>query len=91
MLRTLDPDQPVVTITVDGAPVGAFAGETVAACLMRHGLVPTRVTPSGRPRAPYCLMGACFECTVELDGRTHLQACLTPVRDGMVICRNLPE
>lgn len=91
MLRTLDPNQPVVTITVDGATVRAFAGETVAACLMRYDLVPTRLTPSGRPRAPYCLMGACFECTVELDGRANVQACLTPVRDGMVICRNLPE
>lgn len=91
MLRSLDADALRLTVTVDGRPIGAVPGETVAACLMRHGLVPTRLTPSGRPRAPYCLMGACFECTIELDGRTNVQACLTPVHDGMVICRNLPE
>jgi D-hydroxyproline dehydrogenase subunit gamma len=32
-------------------------------------------------------MGVCFECLVEVDGRPGRQACLTMVRDGMVIRR----
>ena len=47
---------------------------------------PLRAVTSA-PRAPYCMMGVCFECLVEIDGKPSRQACLTPVRDGMVIKR----
>ena len=40
-----------------------------------------------RPSAPYCLMGACFECLVEVDGQTDRQTCLLNTRAGMVIRR----
>jgi predicted molibdopterin-dependent oxidoreductase YjgC len=33
------------------------------------------------------MMGVCFECLVEVDGKPGRQACLTTVRDGMVIRR----
>jgi predicted molibdopterin-dependent oxidoreductase YjgC len=35
-------------------------------------------------------MGVCFECMMEIDG-IQRQACLTPVREGMVIDRHLHE
>lgn len=91
MFRSLNAIDARLTIIVDGRAVDAVPGETLAACLVRHGLVPTRLTLQGSPRAPYCLMGACFECTVETDGRSNVQACLTQVRDGMIVCRNVPE
>ena len=33
-------------------------------------------------RGPYCNMGVCFECVIEVDGAL-VQACMTPVRAGM--------
>ena len=33
------------------------------------------------------MMGACFECMVEVDGITNRQACLIPVREGQVVRR----
>jgi D-hydroxyproline dehydrogenase subunit gamma len=30
-------------------------------------------------------MGACFECLVRVEGEGAVQACLTPVREGMVV------
>ncbi len=90
LLRTIDESRPRVRLTVDGATVEAFEGETVAACLLRHDMAVTRLTPSGRKRGPYCLMGACFECVVEIDGKANVQACLTAVCDGMSIRRGLP-
>jgi NADH dehydrogenase/NADH:ubiquinone oxidoreductase subunit G len=30
-------------------------------------------------------MGACFDCLVNIDGMANRQACMTPVRDGMVV------
>jgi D-hydroxyproline dehydrogenase subunit gamma len=48
----------------------------------------TRTTPvSGSPRAPYCMMGVCFECLMEIDGIANRQACMVRVRPGMRITR----
>ena len=83
-----------VTLTVDGRPVAAHAGDSVAAVLLAEGSLPTRVSPaSGAPRAPYCMMGVCFECLVTIDGIPNRQACLTPVAEGMVVLtgRGAPE
>jgi len=78
----LDP----VAITVDGRSVAARAGDTVAAALLAAGIDHCRLTPvSGAPRAPYCLMGVCFECLVTIDGVGNKQSCLIPVRTGMRI------
>ena len=77
---------------VDGTPVPAAAGDTVAAALLAAGWRVTRSTAvSGAPRGPYCMMGACFECQVEIDGATA-QACMTPATDGLVVrtIRGLP-
>ena len=44
----------------------ARAGDTVAAALLAAGIDHCRTTPvSGAPRAPYCLMGVCFDCLVD--------------------------
>jgi hypothetical protein len=75
-----------VVISVDGARVTAQAGDSVAAALLAAGLTPTRTTPvSGAPRAPYCMMGVCFECLVTVDDIGNRQGCLIPVREGMRI------
>jgi len=74
---------PLLTISVDGRPVAARGGVTLAVALLEAGVVPTRRTPvSGAPRAPLCLMGVCFDCIVELEG-AQVQACMTQVRAGM--------
>jgi predicted molibdopterin-dependent oxidoreductase YjgC len=73
-----------VTINFDGQPVSARQGDSVAAALLAAGFVALRTTPGGaEPRGPYCMMGVCFDCLVEIDRVANLQACMTPVRDGM--------
>ncbi len=75
-----------VRIVVDGAPIDARAGDSVAAALLASGLVPTRESAvSKAPRAPYCMMGACFECLVIVDGLANRQGCLVEVRPGMTV------
>ena len=79
---------PGVELTFEGEPVTARAGETVAAALLAAGHISGRQTPvSGSPRGPYCMMGACFDCLVEIDGEANRQGCMTQVRDGMVVRR----
>lgn len=79
------PSRPV-TVTVDGRPVEARAGDTVAAVLLAAGARATRVAnASGAPRAAYCMMGVCFECLVTVDGVGNRQGCLVPVTESMAI------
>jgi predicted molibdopterin-dependent oxidoreductase YjgC len=75
-----------VAFTFDGRPMRASESDSVAAALLLNGVVASRETPaSGAPRAPYCLMGVCFECLVVIDGVGNRQGCLTPIEDGMAI------
>jgi predicted molibdopterin-dependent oxidoreductase YjgC len=73
-----------VSLTIEGKRVGARPGDTVAAAMLVAGFEHCRTTPvSGAPRAPYCMMGVCFECLVTIDGVGSRQGCLVPVREGM--------
>ena len=75
-----------VTVTIDGKPATARAGDSVAAALLAAGVLACRTTPvDGAPRGPYCLMGVCFDCLVMIDGVGNRQGCLVPVRDGMKV------
>lgn len=79
-----------VEIQIDGQTTRAREGESVAAALLAAGLRSCRTTPiSGAPRAPYCMMGVCFDCLVEIDGLPNRQACQVPVQAGMQICRQI--
>src|SRR5437868_1416289 len=84
--RLTDPRERSVTIFIDGTPVTACAGDTVAAAMLAAGHLAFRTTVvSGAARGPYCLMGVCFDCLVIVDGSANRQACMTPVADGMRI------
>lgn len=77
-----------VTVYIDGEPVIAELNDTVAAVLVRQSEIWARSSPiSGDRRAPYCMMGVCFECLAEVDGVACVQTCLETVRDGMRIER----
>ncbi len=77
---------PQITVTIDGQPVAAFAGETIAAVLLAEGRRRFRHTlKDSAPRGLFCGMGVCFECLVTVNGEPNLRACLTPVTDGMAI------
>ena len=86
-----------VTLWIEGNAVSVAEGETVAAAVLSAGIRPTRTTAvSGSPRAPYCMMGVCFECLMEIDGKPNTQACMTEVREGMQVtiqtgARRVPE
>ena len=81
---------PSLRVTVDGVAVELRRGETVAAALFLAGFTVGRTTPvTGSPRGPYCMMGVCFDCLVEIDGEGNRQACMIEARDGMVVKRQM--
>ncbi len=75
-----------VTIEVDGQSVQASAGQSVAAALLASDRRVFRRTEKGNaPRSLFCGMGVCFDCLVQIDGEPNVRACMTAVREGMVI------
>ncbi|HSC32460.1 MAG TPA: FAD-dependent oxidoreductase [Gemmatimonadaceae bacterium] len=72
-----------VTVIVDGRPITAPDGATLASAMLGAGVTHFRTSVTGAPRAPVCGMGVCFECRVTVDGRPHQRSCLIPCTDGM--------
>ena len=61
----------------DNEPIEALEGDTIASALLSAGVVEFRKSAlSHNKRGPYCLMGTCFECLLEVDGVTQQQTCL---------------
>jgi hypothetical protein len=83
-----DASVPTVLVTVEGIDLRVPEGVSAAAAMLLAGLASTRETPvTGAPRAPYCLMGICFECFAEIDGLPNRQSCMVTVAPGMAIRR----
>ena len=86
--RVFPLDNNTVTVSVEGKSVSVAEGDSVAAAVFSAGFDHTRQSPiSADPRAPYCMMGVCFECLMEIDGEPNRQSCMVTVREGMIIKR----
>ena len=85
-----EPTDKTVSINFEGTLMQVPEGITIAAALLGNGVTHFRETDKNREnRAPYCNMGICFECLVEVDGIPNCQACLLTVEEGMSIKRQL--
>jgi predicted molibdopterin-dependent oxidoreductase YjgC len=84
MFRRIPETRGTLTFTFDGQPVQAAPGDSVAAALLQAGIRTFRTSvASGAPRGPHCLMGACFDCLLTIDGVANRQSCLVEVAEGM--------
>ena len=71
-------------ILVDGRPVRAREGETVAAALVAAGRYEFRRTEKeGEPRGIFCAIGRCTDCVMTVDGVPNVRTCITTVKEGM--------
>lgn len=88
LFRPLLPEEHRVQIEFEGTSLTVPDEVSLAAALLASGIRHTRESAiNGRLGAPYCMMGVCFECLVEVDGQANVQACLVPVRSGMRVRR----
>ncbi|WP_113912850.1 (2Fe-2S)-binding protein [Roseovarius dicentrarchi] len=83
------PESGAVQFQYDGETLTAPAGIPLAAALLAHSGGFSRQTAGGHDRTAFCMMGVCFDCLVEVDGIPNTQACMTPVRGGMVVRRQI--
>jgi len=92
MVRLVERDRPALEFRLDGARVTAREGDTILTAVLtlrRHLAAPQQ---GDGPRAGFCLMGACQECWVAVDG-TPVRACGTLITAGMRVAtdRRLPS
>ena len=86
------PGARAVRFDIDGAAVEAPEGASVATALLLAGRAAFGRHPlSGEAEGPWCLIGVCFGCLVEIDGVPDRQACLVPVRGGMRVRTRLDQ
>lgn len=85
-----------VSLSINGKTVTAYEGESLATALLASGTLIMSRDSSGRYTAPFCNMGVCFDCLVEVEERDappgaagRVRACLTPVRAGLRV--RVPE
>ncbi len=75
-----------ITIMVNGSPIEAYPGESIAAALLAAGQRAFRQTLGGNsPRGLFCGMGICYDCMVTVDGVPNVRSCMTTVQEGCVI------
>jgi NADPH-dependent 2,4-dienoyl-CoA reductase/sulfur reductase-like enzyme len=75
-----------VDVSVDGHPVTAHAGQTVAAVLLANGRDTWRTTRvHDRPRGTFCGIGACQDCLVTVNGLADVRACQRTIVNGDAI------
>lgn len=75
-----------ITFQFDGQTIEGYENDTIASALLANGIrTLRRHENSGNPRGIYCNIGHCFECRVTVDNVTNVRACITPIRENMVV------
>lgn len=80
-----DRNQHTVTIQIDEQSYAVPQGSTLAAAITRVKGMNYRQTRFGAERGPVCNMGVCFECSVFLEGRGNVRACMLEAQEGMAV------
>lgn len=89
--RLGETERPVITFTVDGAPVSALQGDTLMVAMLTGGTALRDSEFGDGRRAGFCLMGACQDCWVWTADGDRLRACSTLAAEGLSISTHQPE
>lgn len=83
--RLAESERPPLAFTLDGRPATARAGDSLLTAVLTNA-ARLRVNEfDGSERAGFCLMGACQDCWLRVEGRGRLRACTTLLEAGMSI------
>ncbi|MBU5266744.1 (2Fe-2S)-binding protein [Virgibacillus proomii] len=75
-----------INFTFDNQEISGMENEPIAAALLANGIRTLRLhEETAKPRGIYCNIGHCFECRVTVNGIQGKRACLTPIKEGMVV------
>jgi predicted molibdopterin-dependent oxidoreductase YjgC len=88
LVRLRDTDRATLRLTLEGGEVAALEGDTLLTALLAGSAGYLRDSEFGDGhRAGFCLMGACQDCWVVVEGLGRVRACATLAKDGMKVRR----
>jgi len=88
LVRLRDASRPRIALILEGAPIEAQQGDTLLTALLAADAGHLRNSEFGDgPRAGFCLMAACQDCWVVVEGLGRVRACATLAEDGMEVRR----
>ena len=70
-----------VQIFLDGKPMTAYKGETIATAIMSADHMVSRTIDS-EPLGVYCNIGICHSCVMTVNGISNVRICKTLVSEG---------
>ncbi|MGB4263329.1 MAG: (2Fe-2S)-binding protein [Fervidobacterium sp.] len=93
-------EHPILNVKVSGAaehmvfyfedqPIFALPSDTIASALIASGIDIFGFTEHEHARGFFCAIGKCSSCLVEVDGVPNVSACITPVREGISVRRQI--
>ncbi|MBN6712745.1 (2Fe-2S)-binding protein [Pseudomonas capsici] len=85
--RLVELDRPVLSFTLDGQPASGLQGDTLLTAVLTASEHLRGSDFSAQPRAGFCMMGACQECWVRLEGGQRVRACSTLLQAGQMVSR----
>ncbi|MGH6859338.1 MAG: (2Fe-2S)-binding protein [Phyllobacterium sp.] len=86
LLHPINTRRPDTVIRFDGQDIAACSGESLITALLCAGLTIGHSEFDQTPRAGFCLMGACQDCTVWTRTGRRLRACMAEVTPGLDLC-----
>jgi len=91
MFRSINNNQgELITIYFEGRALNVPKDHNVATALLEAGISSFRQTAlNNESRGPYCMMGVCFDCLININGLDNQQSCTIQVSDGMKIRRQV--
>jgi len=88
LVRLRDAARPRIGLTLDGQAIEAQQGDTLLTALLAAEAGHLRDSEFGDGhRAGFCLMGACQDCWVAVEGMGRVRACATLAAQGMEVRR----
>jgi predicted molibdopterin-dependent oxidoreductase YjgC len=81
--RIAETQREPVSFSLDGRSVTALAGDTVLTAVLTQADSLRLSEFSGKPRAGFCLIGACQDCWMRTEDGQPLRACSTEIQAGM--------
>jgi hypothetical protein len=91
MFRSINNSQDeLITIYFEGRALSVSKDHNVATALLEAGISNFRKTAlNNESRGPYCMMGVCFDCLININGIDNQQSCMIQVSGGMKIKRQI--
>jgi len=88
--RVAETQREPIVFSLDGRAATALAGDTILTAVLTQADSLRLSEFSRRPRAGFCLIGACQDCWMHTEDGQPVRACSTEIQNGMRLLSSVP-